>query len=290
MNPCAARVALDTQLGRLAVLAPHAELARLAVEPALAALLGPPHTSRALELGGRAAWIKASRLSGKAAWRYGLRRTCLRLAPPRVRELENLDWLAERLFRAPQPLAAGYVVRGARMGFQFLLMGRMEDVRSLDSALDVAEPRERAELLDELAREVARLHALRFVHHDLYMRNVLVRPPHVGPGDPRRLCFVDAWRGGPFYPWRGPAFDLGCLMLEGAGLLDEGEQRKFFRLYVAERAVQGRPADGPLLLEAAGRARAAQLEQVRREPHRWRRADQPAPEWDVRCLGASISE
>jgi hypothetical protein len=284
VRPCAARIALDTALGKLAVLAPRPELAQLAIEPALAALLGPPRTAQAVDLGGRAAWIKASRLAGKAAWRYGLRRTLLRLAPPRVRELENLDWLAERLFRAPQPLAAGYVVRGARMRFQFLLTGRMEDVRPLDEALGGASQAERAALLDELAREVARLHALRFVHHDLYLRNVLVRPPHVGPGDARRLCFVDAWRGGPFYPWRGPAFDLGCLMLDGAGLMSPGEQRHFFQLYVAQRAVQGRPADGRRLLDATARARAAQVERVRREPHRWRRAGEPAPEWDARSL------
>jgi aminoglycoside/choline kinase family phosphotransferase len=128
------------------------------------------------------------------------------------------------------------------------------------------------------------MHALRFVHRDLYLRNVLVRPAHVGPGDPRRLAFVDAWRGGPFYPWRGPAFDLGCLMLDGAGLLDAREQRAFVRLYLAERAVQGRPAHGPALLAAAARARASQLERVRREPHRWRRAEPPVPEWDARAL------
>jgi Lipopolysaccharide kinase (Kdo/WaaP) family len=284
VNPRAAHLALDTALGRLDIVAPQAELARLAIEPALAALLGAPRTAQPVDLGGRAAWIKASHLSGSAAWRYGLRRRLLLRAPPRVRELENLDWLLERLFRAPQPLAAGSITRGMRMRFQFLLMARLDDVRPLDAALEVAPAAERAELLDELAREVARMHALRFVHRDLYLRNVLVRPPFVGPGDPRRLAFVDAWRGGPFHPWRGPAFDLGCLMLDGAGLLDAREQRTFVRLYLSERAVQGRPADASALLAAAARARKSQLERVRREPHRWRRAEPPAPEWDPRAL------
>jgi hypothetical protein len=284
VNPCAARLSLGTALGRLDIVAPEPELAQLAIEPALAALLGPPRSAHAVDLGGRAAWIKASRLSGSAAWRYGLRRTFFFRPPPRVRELENLDWLNERLFRAPEPLAAGFIARGARMRFQFLLMALLESVRPFDVALENAQPRERAELLAELAREVARLHALRFVHRDLYLRNVLVRPPHVGPGDPRRLSFVDAWRGGPFHAWRGPAFDLGCLMLDGAGLLDAGEQRAFVRLYLSERAVQGRPAEAPSLLDAAARARRSQLERARREPHRWRRAEPPAPDWDARSL------
>jgi hypothetical protein len=278
------RLALDTVLGRMVVRAPSEELARGALEPAIAAMLGPPREGEPVELSGRPAWLKAGSLGGKAAWRYGLRRALLRMPPPRVRELENLAWLRARLFRAPEPLAAGFIARGPRLRFQFLLTARLEGVQPLDRALDDADRAQRAELLEELARETARMHGLRFVHHDLYLRNILVTPIRTGEGDPRRLVFVDAWRGGPRYPWRDAAYDLGCLMLEGAGLLDRDEQRTLVRIYLEERAAQGRPADAPVLLAAAGRERAAQLRRARREPERWRRAEPPVDEWDAASL------
>jgi hypothetical protein len=284
VSAAAVRLALGTVLGRLVVLAPSDELARATLEPAIEAMLAPPQEGHPVELGPRAAWLKAGSLGGRAAWRYGLRRALVRLAPPRVRELQNLAWLRARLFRAPEPLAAGYIARGLRLRFQFLVTARVEGVRPLDEALDHAAGEARAALLAELAREVARMHALRFVHHDLYLRNVLVTPPHVGEGDPRRLMFVDAWRGGPHYPWRDAAYDLGCLMLEGAGLLSLDEQRELVRLYLAERAAQGRPADATALLAAAGRERAAQLRRAQRQPERWRRAERPVEDWDASAL------
>jgi tRNA A-37 threonylcarbamoyl transferase component Bud32 len=261
------------------VTAQDEELARASFEPALEGLLAGGSAARAIELGGRRAWLKASRLSGKAAWRYGLRHALARRAPPRMREYANLAWMRERLFRAPEPFAAGFVARGARLRFQFLIEAFLEDVVPLDDALDRAEARERSALLDELAREVARLHALRFVHRDLYLRNLLVRPPHRGEGDARRLAFVDVWRGGPHEWMRDEAYDLGCLMLEGAGLLTPDEQTRLWSVYFDGRAAQGRPADRGALLAAAARERATQLARVRREPHRWRRAEPPAPDW-----------
>jgi len=280
VNVRATRLVLDTVLGRMVVLAPREELARAALEPAIEAMLGPALEGQPVELGPHPAWLKAGTLAGSATWRYGLRRVLLRASPPRVRELDNLAWLQARLFRVPEPLAAGFIARGPRLRFQFLLTRRIAGVRPLDAALDDAPADERDALLAELGREVARLHALRFVHHDLYLRNVLVVPPHVGPGDPRRLVLVDAWRGGPHYPWRDAAYDLGCLMLEGAGLLTHDEQRELVRLYLAERTAQGRPADAPVLLAAATRERAAQLRRARREPERWRRPEPPVESWD----------
>lgn len=274
-----ARASLPTVLGRLEITAVDDALARASIEPALSGLLQGASVARALELDGRRAWLKASRLSGSAAWRYGLRHALLRRAPPRVREARNLTWLRERLFRAPQPLAAGFVARGARLRYQFLLESYLEDVVPLDLALDRGDPHERGVLLDELAREIARLHALRFVHRDLYLRNLLVRAPHQGDGDARRLAFVDVWRGGPREFLRDEAYDLGCLMLEGAGLITPVEESRLWELYFDERSAQGRPADRAALLAAAARERAAQLARVRRQPHRWRRSEPPAQDW-----------
>lgn len=274
-----ARASLPTVLGRLEIAAVDDATAQASVEPALAGVLTGGSVAREIGLGGRRAWLKASRLSGNAAWRYGLRHALLRRAPPRVRESRNLAWLRERLFRAPEPLAAGFVARGARLRFQFLIESFLEDVLPLDQALDRAEAAERAALLDELAREIARMHALRFVHRDLYLRNLLVRPPHVGDGDARRLAFVDVWRGGPHEWLRDEAYDLGCLMLEGAGLLSADEQTHLWQLYFDGRETQGRPADRGALLAAAARERAAQLARVRRQPHRWRRPEPPVADW-----------
>ncbi|HVS18699.1 MAG TPA: lipopolysaccharide kinase InaA family protein [Planctomycetota bacterium] len=274
-----ARASLPTVLGRLEVVAVDPATARASFEHALAGLLEGGSVAREIDLDGRRAWLKASRLSGKAAWRYGLRHGIARSAPPRMREFANLAWLRARLFRAPEPLAAGFVARGARLRFQFLLEDFLEAVVPLDEALDRAPAPERAELLDELAREIARMHALRFVHRDLYLRNVLVRPPHLGEGDPRRLAFVDAWRGGPHEWMRDEAYDLGCLMLEGAGLFTPDEQSRLWDVYFDDRAAQGRPADRGALLAGAARERAAQLVRVRRQPHRWRRSEPPRESW-----------
>lgn len=278
------RLSLTTVLGRLHVVAASEALARAALEPLLAAALDRASVSRPVELQGRAGWLKGGPPRGSAALRYGLRWRLARRAPPRGRELANLDWLRARLFRAPEPLFAGWIVRGAQLRYQALVSARIADAQRLDEALERSLARERRELVDELAREVARLHALRFVHHDLYLRNVLVTRPHAGEGDPRRLVFVDAWRGGPYEPWRDAAYDLGCLMLEGASVLREDEQRALVAAYLEERAAQGRPADAPLLLAAATRERARQLARVRRQPARWRGAGEPAPEWDATSL------
>lgn len=151
-----ARASLPTVLGRLVVTAQDEATARASFEPALAGLLAGGGVARAIELAGHRAWIKASRLAGKSAWRYGLRHALARRAPPRVREYANLAWLRERLFRAPEPFAAGFVARGARLRFQFLIEAFQQDVQPLDAALDRAGAPERAELLDELARVVAR--------------------------------------------------------------------------------------------------------------------------------------
>ncbi len=280
------QLVLSTVLGRLTVRAPSEELARSAVEPAIAAALDGRATARRIELGGRAAWLKGGPLAGSAAWRYGLRRSVLRLFPPRGRELANLAWLRARLFRVPEPLAGAWVSRGPRLGFQLLVTGFVEDARSLESALEDPATGERLELIEELAREAARMHALRFIHHDLHLRNLQITPPHEGEGDPRRLLWLDCWRGGPHHPWRDAAYDLGCLMLEAAGLLDLAEQRRFVAEYLAEREAQGRPADGPALLSAAARERERLLRRVAREPGRWRSARPPVKEWDWTSLGA----
>ncbi|HVS10743.1 MAG TPA: lipopolysaccharide kinase InaA family protein, partial [Planctomycetota bacterium] len=215
--------------------------ARSAAELALSAAAEPRAVSRAVQLDGMDAWLKASPLRGSASLRYSLRRMLLRLDAPREREYANLEWLRREGFQAPQPLAAGTLARGGRIVWQFLLLERLENARPLVDCLPGAAPAERAELLAELAREVARLHALRFIHHDLHLRNVLVGAAPVA-SDARRLWFVDAWRGGPGHGLRGPAYDLACLMLHGEGLLSPLERERWIERYLEQRRAHGRPA------------------------------------------------
>lgn len=279
-----AELDLSTEVGRLFVRGRDEWLVQASLEPALAAHLEARNLGQALELGGKDAWLKGGPPRGSAGLRYGLRWKLARRAPPRGREYANLTWLEERLFRVAAPLAAGWIVLGGRMRFQFLVTALSPDARSLESVLDECGPPERAALLDELAHETARMHALAFVHRDLHLRNVLVGPPVRGPGDPRRLVFIDTWRGGPHHRARGPAYDLGCLMLEGANVLARDEQARLVRGYLDERAALGRPASAGALLAAAERARAGLVDRVRREPRRWRREEPPVPRWDGRGL------
>ena len=109
-------------------------------------------------------------------------------------------------------------------------------------------------MLDELADEVARMHALHFVHRDLYPRNLLVR----GPDRARRIVFLDAWRGGARLQLRGPAYDLGCLFLHLPEWLSVERQQRLFERYLAQRAIQGKPAEAAPLRRALIRERATQ--------------------------------
>jgi hypothetical protein len=231
----------------------------------------------------RDVWIKGDHLPGKARVRHSLRRA-LGLRTPREREFANFAWLRARLFRTPEPLAAGVLVRGGLVRYQFLCTLALGAHRALDVALQDATGAQRRAWLAELAREVARMHALHFVHRDLFWRNVLVAsertPTH---GDPRALTFIDCWRGGHPLPRRGADYDIGCWMLEGASALSLDEQREFFGLYRTEREHQGSPLDLARLLAAADRRRAELLARIALEPGRWRASEPPRPVWDWRA-------
>lgn len=140
--------------------------------------------------------------------------------------------------------------------------------RSCDAGL-------RAAVLDELACEVARFHALRFVHHDLYPRNILVarNAPH------SRVYFIDAWAGGPTPQLRGAAYDLACLMLDAPRTLTAREVERFFELYCAERAGQERPVDRAGLVLRARRERRHLVERLRARPEERRGRELPDLDW-----------
>ena len=228
------------------------------------------------EFGDERVYLKGSPLAPRPALRHALRQLCLRVPPPRLSEYMNLSWMTERHFHCPLPIAGGALWRAGRPRYQFLITREVPDAIGMREFLTRPDER-RAGVLSELARELARLHALRFVHRDLYPRNLLVVPARSG----RSVVFLDAWRGGERLQSRGCAHDLGCFFLTAAEWLEASEQARFFDEYAAERAAQGRPVARRWLADVA-RARAAEWRKLERRPERRRGRELPVREWHPR--------
>lgn len=265
------------KIGAFECFGEEAELLPLAAELALAPAAARKRVAEPVELAGRAAWLKAGPLHGAASWRHALRGLFLRRSVPRVREAENLQWLEHQHFQVPHPLAAGVLRRNGLPVYQFVITSRLSDVVPLPEWLAAASVEERALVLGEIASEVARMHALRFIHRDLYVRNLLIAPAR----EQRRVVFIDAWRGGPDLQLRGEAYDLACLFLQGAALFTQGEQRTLVLRYVEERARAGRPVDAAQLVARIRRERAALVRQALRDPGRRRAAQPPSADWTI---------
>lgn len=216
-------------------------------------------------------FLKQSALRGKHRLRHALRRIARVGEIPRLAEFRNLAWLRARGFHAPRPCLAGAFFRSGLPSSQFLCTEEVAGAQTLRALLEDG-PRElRTGALLALARDLARLHALGFVHRDLFPRNLLVQAGK----DEVRIVFLDAWRGGPGRGLKGPAFDLGCFFLEGASLLDPEQQELLLTTYREESCRQGRPLPSTRLLRDAARARARVLRRERR-----RRAEPFATTWE----------
>ncbi|HJO27617.1 MAG TPA: lipopolysaccharide kinase InaA family protein [Planctomycetota bacterium] len=244
------------------------------------------------------AWVKAGPLTGSASLRHGLRRLLPWRHAPTIQEYFNLSWLIERHIRTPLPIAAGVLLRHGLPRYQFMLTVEAVGAVTLAEFLENGPPAERAEVLDELARETARMHALGFIHHDLFPRNILLEPRSTDPailvtgervgtwpgpvgitGAGRRLLFLDAWAGGPAPQLRGPAYDIACLMLHADELFTGPEQERFFRVYLAERTVQERPVEPTALFRDTTRARRSLVRKLAARPSRLRGYALPDPGW-----------
>lgn len=201
-------------------------------------------------LGPHAAYFKGSRLCAGPGLRHALRRALGRAEIPRLQEFANLAWLRAQGFLAPRPLLAGVLERGGLPCYQFLFSEFVPDAPDLAVLLPRAAPELRGELLDALARDLAGLHALGFVHRDLFPRNLLGCVSNTGS----RCAFLDAWRAPPGRSRRGPEHDLGCLFLEG--LLTSAETARFLDVYAGESARLGRrlPPSWPTRVQRARQA------------------------------------
>lgn len=226
-----ARLDRRSALGTLSVVGSRPEVVEAAADAAQRLAAAGFRGMQRVELAGADALLKASPLHGKSALRWGLKRA-LGLRLPRVAEHANLTWLRERLFSAAEPLAAGALVRGGIPRWQFLATRFVQDAATLHGWLASGPPpSERADVLAEIAREVARMHALRFVHRDLWTRNLLVVPP----GGHARVVFLDCWAGGPGPGWRGAAHDLRCFERDMAPHWTAREAEDWRAIYAAER-------------------------------------------------------
>ena len=296
---------VDLPEGRLWVLGAGAALAEAGVELARSwgaeAVLAAEH----IEILGRRGIAKAAPLAASGSRRHGRRRRLgrwLGSPAPREREFGHLRWLRERLFRAPAPLIATCLLRGGRLLHQGLITEFVAQASPLDQHV-ARHPADVPILARELGRELGRMHALRFLHADLYPRNVLVAPPEFakpasaarpspkslndqdGATLGRRLVFIDCWAGGPEHrDSAGPRplpRDLGTWMVDGARLFDRAAQRIWLAEYLAARAANGRPVlDLEGLLRHAAHQRRRQLRRLERQ--RGRLLGQPFPwaGWD----------
>jgi tRNA A-37 threonylcarbamoyl transferase component Bud32 len=247
----------STALGRLAWLGDPALLGE-ALALCAEASRSPHGVARAVELGGARAWFKGSGYPRHALWRHALARALGRAAP-RLVEHANLAWLRAHGFGAPEPLIAGQLVRRGLPRYQFLATREVPGARGLRASLD-APPAERGALLERLAADVGRMHALGFEHGDLFPRNVLVARGAVASQEP---VFLDAWSAGPGAGERGAARDLGSWFVYAASLLSRDEQRAFAERYLAERELDRTLGARILASAARERARAARRERRR---------------------------
>ena len=189
---------------------------------------------------GTSVFLKYGPLRGKSRARHALRRALGLSELPRIQEFENLAWLRDHGFDAPPPLAAGVAGPRKLASFQFLVTQEIRSTRTLEDFFRCGGiPEQRANVLRILGRDLARLHALGFVHRDLFLRNLLM----LEAAGTTRIFFLDAWRGGPRKrtgALRGPEYDVACLMLEGATTFDRAEQQLFLHSYEMESGNRGR--------------------------------------------------
>ena len=233
-----ARLEQRSAAGRLEVVARTQREAESAGALALEAWSEAPRQAGFTEFAGGRAYFKLSALQGKTSLRYALKRGLLRAPLPRLSEFANLGWLRENGFNAPEPLAAGALWRRGLPRFQFLLTREVEGAGTLGSWMkEEKEPKERARVLEELARTVARMHELRFLHHDLFSRNILVSSGSMSSRG-SRVWFLDCWAGGLPPQARGPSYDLACLTLDVDGRFAPEERDRFLETYASARGTK----------------------------------------------------
>ena len=278
-----AELKFDTPQGTLFVQGWQQDTMKLAAEVGRELAQSTESVGLFRDFDGTRVYVKGSHLRGKARFRYALRRLLLRKRAPRIEEYFNLCWLTERHFQVALPLAAGEFVRAGAPHYHYLITRAEPGALALDDFCRDASADERRVVLNELARELARMHSIRFLHHDLYPRNLLVASKELA----RRIVFIDVWAGGPAPNQRPPEYDLACLLLDADRFLGREEQRALLEEYMHQRRVQDRPVDARRFLARIGRERKTLFAQLQRHPGRLRGLPLPRADWDPEQLGVS---
>ncbi|MEM6672020.1 MAG: lipopolysaccharide kinase InaA family protein [Planctomycetota bacterium] len=231
--------------------------------------------------------LKGGPLASRGVRRHGLRRALLAAPAPCEAERRNLEWLSKRLFRCAEPVASVTLRRRGAPVQQLLATRWVAGADPFDDAWQRAADPERRALAEEVGREVGRMHALRFLHGDLYPRNALVtqRADDGGPGHGRRIVWIDAWAAGPTAWRRGAPYrverDLGAWFSEAADWMDRAQQDQLLTAYADARAANGRPIPNlDTFLQRIRSARRAELAKLEREPRRLRGRPFPIAGWD----------
>lgn len=178
--------------------------------------------ARRLSLGTDEFYVKASPLKPSAARRHAWRSRLFSIAPPRLAERENLAFLNRVGIPAARPFLAGVFWDRGRPVYQALATLWIPDSTSLaerleSGAFSASEAR-------DLGLLASRLHAHGFVHRDLFARNLILCPE-------RGWTVLDAWRGGTRRGWRGPAWDLACLLAEPGVTIPASHERALLDAY-----------------------------------------------------------
>lgn len=222
------------------------------------------------------AWIKGSALVGKAALRHGLRFR-VGLGLPRLREARNLAWLERHLFQAPKPLVAVALFRRGFPAGQWLVTEAQQDAQPLLDAWDQLDEKIQALALEELACEVARMHALGFTHRDLFLRNLMWCTER-----DRKLLFLDCWRGGPGLDLRGAAWDVGCLLSDLVDRVGGARTEDWLDEYLQQRHIQDRPVEAGPFVARAVKARTTIIQRLIAQPRRLAGNPPPTLDWRPR--------
>ncbi|MCP5023028.1 MAG: hypothetical protein GY930_14805 [bacterium] len=228
------------------------------------------------DVSGYSGYWKAGPLRTKTAWRYGIKQRLLAQAHPRLAEFRNLVWLRERLFAAPRPLAVGEWRRAGLVRHQWLFTEQMPGRKPLSEEWSELEEPDRKGCILHLADEVARMHSLHFVHHDLFPHNIMVG----GMDDPQPIAFLNAWAGGPGFCLRGPSYDIACLALRWPGEWEREEQALFLQRYLESLNAQGRPIRNLAhWVRSIERQRATWVHKLQASPRRRGGRPVPCAEW-----------
>jgi tRNA A-37 threonylcarbamoyl transferase component Bud32 len=160
---------------------------------------------------------------------------------------------------------------------QLFVSAEVPDGITFDEAWDQQSDEQRLELCRELGNEVGRMHALHFLHGDLYPRNVLVDPARTGG---RSLWFIDSWAGGPT-AWRNGSLraletDFGTWLSEATPNLEGRYIETLLDAYLRSRSANGRPiVRFGRWLSSVQESRRRELRRLERQRYRLRGAAFP---------------